>query len=289
MRRTLRLKLTARTALASWILMGAVFASASALRADSVAPPADEITLERIMADPDWIGNSPEDAYWSDDGRSVYFSRKATGTDRRELFRQGKGDGAKAERVAGAERGRADQPHGSWSPDFRLKTFLHEGDVFVKDDDPVCATVAANIRSLCSLDALYMAVPAGTAGATNKLFNDGVTRPAVVVLQHPAPGKKGSLGNNTVIGPGTFRFDANLGKTFQISESKSLQVRFDAQNVLNHPQPSSGNSVIPALSITGTDAFGPHLPASIDHVEGLFYPSLAGESLSSLAEEIASR
>ena len=98
--------------------------------------------------------------------------------------------------------------------------------------------------------------PAGTAGATNKLFNDGVTRPAVVVLQHPAPGRKGSLGNNTVIGPGTFRFDANLGKTFQISESKSLQVRFDAQNVLNHPQPSNGNSVIPALSITGTDAFG---------------------------------
>lgn len=40
---------------------------------------------------------------------------------------------------------------------------------------------------------------------------------------------------------------------------------------------------------SGTDAFGPHLPASIDRVEGLFYPSLAGESLSSLAEEIASR
>jgi hypothetical protein len=134
--------------------------------------------------------------------------------------------------------------------------YFDQGDVFVKDDDPVCATVAANIRSLCSLDALYMVAPAGTAGATNKLFNDGVTRPAVVVLQHPAPGKKGSLGNNTVIGPGTFRFDANLGKTFQISESKSLQVRFDAQNVLNHPQPSNGNSVIPALSITGTDAFG---------------------------------
>jgi hypothetical protein len=101
-----------------------------------------------------------------------------------------------------------------------------------------------------------MAVDAGTAGATNKLFSDGVTRPAVVVLQHPTPGKKGSLGNNTLIGPGTFRFDANLGKTFQISESKSLQVRFDAQNVLNHPQPSNGNSIIPALSLTGTDAFG---------------------------------
>jgi hypothetical protein len=36
---------------------------------------------------------------------------------------------------------------------------------------------------------------------------------------------------------GNWRFDANLGKTFRISESKSLQVGFDAQNVLNHPQP----------------------------------------------------
>ena len=53
------------------------------------------------------------------------------------------------------------------------------------------------------------------------------------------------------MGLGTWRFDANLGKTFQISESKSLQIRFDAQNVLNHPQPNTPN-----LSITGTAPFG---------------------------------
>ncbi len=133
MRPTPRLTLAARTVLAASILGCATLAGIGPLRADSVAPPADEITLERIMADPDWIGNGPEDAYWSDDGKAVYFSRKVTGSDRRELFRQGKGEGAKAERVAGAERGRADQPNGSWSPDFRLKTFLHAGDVFVKD------------------------------------------------------------------------------------------------------------------------------------------------------------
>jgi hypothetical protein len=29
--------------------------------------------------------------------------------------------------------------------------------------------------------------------------------------------------------------DANFGKTFRISESKTVQIRFDALNVLNHP------------------------------------------------------
>ena len=31
-------------------------------------PPADEITLEKIMADPEWIGNAPLMSYWADEG-----------------------------------------------------------------------------------------------------------------------------------------------------------------------------------------------------------------------------
>lgn len=100
---------------------------------DAVAPPGDEITLERIMADPDWIGNPPEDAYWSDDGATVYFSRKAVGSERRELYRQRPEPGAQAEQVPDAELARAGAAQGAWSLDRRLKTFVHRGDVFVKD------------------------------------------------------------------------------------------------------------------------------------------------------------
>jgi hypothetical protein len=49
---------------------------------------------------------------------------------------------------------------------------------------------------------------------------------------------------------GTFRFDGNLGKTFSISETKSLQVRVDATNILNHPTPA-----LPSFSIN-SDNFG---------------------------------
>ena len=75
------------------------------------------------------------------------------------------------------------------------------------------------------------------------------TRTVQIVLQHPQPGQRGNLGNNEVFGLGFYRFDANLGKTFRITESKSLQVRFDALNVLNHPQPGNPN-----LNIDSTTA-----------------------------------
>ncbi len=35
-----------------------------------------------------------------------------------------------------------------------------------------------------------------------------------------------------------WNLDANLSKTFQITESKSLQFRIDCTNVLNHPWPA---------------------------------------------------
>jgi hypothetical protein len=47
-----------------------------------------------------------------------------------------------------------------------------------------------------------------------------------------------------VLGLGTFRFDANLGKRFQVAEPESVQVRFDALNVMNQPQPSNPDLMI---------------------------------------------
>jgi hypothetical protein len=149
---------------------------------------------------------------------------------------------------------------GTQNAAFQEGRYFDNNDLFVKVDDPQCGTVTSmqnlnnvvgGVQTRCTLDALAMAVPSGTTGAIDRLFADGQTRPSVIVLQHPEPGKRGTFGQNTVIGLGSYRFDANLGKTFRITESKSLQVRFDAQNVLNHPQPAN-----PSLSITGGDYFG---------------------------------
>jgi len=145
------------------------------------------------------------------------------------------------------------------STNFLEGRYFDSNDVFVKVDDPLCSAVtnAQNLSGLapttgaatrrCTLNALAMVVPAGTPDS--QILSDG--RTVQIVLQHPQPGQKGNLGNNTVIGLGAWRFDANLGKTFRVSESKSFQIRLDAQNVLNHPQPGA-----PSLSITGAAPFG---------------------------------
>ncbi len=47
---------------------------------------ATRLTLESIMADPDWMGNSPENPSWSLDGQHIYFEQKAQGHSHKESF-----------------------------------------------------------------------------------------------------------------------------------------------------------------------------------------------------------
>jgi hypothetical protein len=53
---------------------------------------------------------------------------------------------------------------------------------------------------------------------------------------NPKPGTQGNLGAATVETLGIYRFDANISKSFRIDEKKSVQIRIDAVNVMNHPQ-----------------------------------------------------
>jgi dipeptidyl aminopeptidase/acylaminoacyl peptidase len=99
-------------------------------------PEASELTLEQIMADPDWIGNPPEDPYWADDGRSIYYERQreGIGEQKKDLFRVDVSRGAAGEavRIDPAERGRADAP-GERNRQRTRKVYALAGDIFVKD------------------------------------------------------------------------------------------------------------------------------------------------------------
>jgi hypothetical protein len=121
-----------------------------------------------------------------------------------------------------------------------------QGDYFgvgklVKVDDPQCAITNVTDRAGFNLYA--------NGSCTIDAVADGTT--GKVLLQHPLPGKRGTLGRNTIEQPGTWRFDANMSKTFQITESKSLQIRMDALNILNHPNVNN-----PQLDINSNTAFG---------------------------------
>jgi dipeptidyl aminopeptidase/acylaminoacyl peptidase len=103
--------------------------------ADPPAPAADTqpLTLEQIMADPDWIGNPPEEPYWSDDGRSVYYlrQREGVGNQRRDLYKVDLATG-KAAKIDPAAQNREDAP-GERNRERTWKTWRRAGDIWVKD------------------------------------------------------------------------------------------------------------------------------------------------------------
>ncbi len=95
--------------------------------------PPGELTLERIMADPDWIGNAPEDAYWADDSKAAYYEQKRQGSEIRDLFRLDLSAAGTPTKVADAERGSVSVAGGEWSADRTKKVYVREGDVYVRD------------------------------------------------------------------------------------------------------------------------------------------------------------
>ncbi len=141
-----------------------------------------------------------------------------------------------------------------------LEGRFFDPDKWVKTADPQCATVTA-LQNLnggavprCTLQALAKVVPAGTAGAvvTARDSAGNPTQYGQIVLQNPLPGMRGNLGRNVLRDLPVFNFDANLSKSFAISESKALQFRMDMQNVMNHPQPTA-----PSLTINSANAATP--------------------------------
>lgn len=94
------------------------------------APPA--VTLELIMSDPDWIGRAPENPYWSDDGREIYFRRKREGSTRRDLFVVPIG-GGEPRLVEGADLAEIPVEHGDWDDLRTRKVFSRSGDLFIYD------------------------------------------------------------------------------------------------------------------------------------------------------------
>ena len=91
-----------------------------------------EVSLERIMAHPDWLGRAPERFYWADDGKSFYYERKVEGSEERELH-QVSLTGESLRTVADSDRGSADVDGGSFSRNFSRKVYSRHGDIYLKD------------------------------------------------------------------------------------------------------------------------------------------------------------
>src|SRR5690606_29952434 len=60
-------------------LLPVLFSTVPTAFAQALPAPAPPLTLEQVMADPDWIGNAVEDYWWTWDGRAAQYERKREG------------------------------------------------------------------------------------------------------------------------------------------------------------------------------------------------------------------
>jgi hypothetical protein len=104
---------------------------------------------------------------------------------------------------------------------------------FVGIDDPQCASLVNVTDSMG-----YNMYTAGDCTLNALALRNADNTPGQILLQQPTPGRRGTLGQNTMRGAGSWSLDANMSKTFRITESKQLQLRIDTTNVLNHPNPA---------------------------------------------------
>jgi dipeptidyl aminopeptidase/acylaminoacyl peptidase len=97
------------------------------------ARAAAPLTLEQIMADPDWIGAPVEDAWWAWDGRQVEYLLKRDGQTIRDTWQQPVDGSMAATRVDGAARAQLDAARPAYDAAHQRMAFVRNGDVFVRD------------------------------------------------------------------------------------------------------------------------------------------------------------
>jgi len=110
----------------SWVLACALVSPLA------LAQPAQPLTMERIMADPDWIGAPVERAWWRWDGQAAYYAQKREGSNVRDTWMQPLTGGA-ATRVDDGARADIDAPAPIADATGTRMAFLRNGDLFVRD------------------------------------------------------------------------------------------------------------------------------------------------------------
>ncbi|WP_282131423.1 prolyl oligopeptidase family serine peptidase [Pseudoalteromonas aliena] len=101
-----------------------------------VNTPADtgsqNITLEQAMAHPDWMGNQPENAFWSADSTTVIYAQKEQGSILRDFYSQAI-TSQTAQQVALNNLHMLGAKNAVYSKDKSLQAYTFKGNVFVKN------------------------------------------------------------------------------------------------------------------------------------------------------------
>jgi len=89
------------------------------------------ITIEKIMADPEWMGAAVKDPYWSADGRAVYYAAKRRGSPIVDLHRIDLND--RKDQVVEPNAAAAADAAAVFDRAGKRAAFARNGDIFVRD------------------------------------------------------------------------------------------------------------------------------------------------------------
>lgn len=109
-------------------LLAATLAGSLAASAGATPSP---ITLDQAMANPDWIGNPVEAAWWGWDSRQVYFKQKRAGSPLRDTFQIATPYAAK--KVDDKRLANLDSADPVYNRDRTRAILLRNGDLFERD------------------------------------------------------------------------------------------------------------------------------------------------------------
>lgn len=91
------------------------------------------ITLEQIMADPDWFGRSPESWYWGDNSETVFYKQKREGNPLRDLIEKNITEAGNGEAVKLAQMHVVSDSSSVLNQAGTHEAYAFEGNVFVKE------------------------------------------------------------------------------------------------------------------------------------------------------------
>ncbi len=116
----------------SFVLRVGIIAAMTLPAAAALAQPAQPLTMEQIMADPDWIGSGVEQAWWSWDSAQALYQRKRDGATIRDQWRIPVAGGAAA-KVDDAARAGLDAAQPVFDATRTRMAYARNGDIFVRD------------------------------------------------------------------------------------------------------------------------------------------------------------
>jgi hypothetical protein len=126
-----------------------------------------------------------------------------------------------------------------------LRDWTLSGSVVAQTGTPLTARVLGNTARLAQTGGIGSGRADSTGldlAAANGFFN-------LAAFTAPPAGEFGDAGRNTIPGPGLFSLNAAFGRSFQFGETRRrLELRLEANNILNHVNYTNINTVVNATN-----------------------------------------